>query len=331
MFGIIFLTLISLIFIIFLVRFLTKGSRYLAKEREAAYKKYNDLSLLNISLRQANAKLEKSTEDIIALYNVTKDICRSLEQKKVFDSFCEQAAKYMSIGDCKFLSFDADLSPFNNYTRLPISIGKNKIGHLVASGVSESDNEKLEILSHQFALGLNRAILYSRVQELAITDSLTGAFSRRYLMERLDEELRRAKQFSHKLCFLMADVDNFKSYNDRYGHLVGDIVLREVVACIKDSVRQVDLVGRYGGEEFCVVLTQTDVGSAKIVAERIRRAIESIAIKAYDELLKVTISIGIAQFPLDADVAWHLIDKADKALYKAKQAGRNRTFIYESK
>lgn len=330
MFSVIFLVLISIAFITFLIKFLDKLNIRLAKARQDAEKSYNNLSLVNVKLKDSNLRLEKLAEDTIALYNVTKDICKSLEQRKVFDSFCEQALRYIKIGDCKFLNSDADISGLSDYTILPISIEKNKIGYLAVSSVSESDKEKLEILSQQFALGLNRSILYGRVQELAITDSLTGGFSRRYLMERLDEELRRAKQFGYKICLLMIDVDNFKNYNDKYGHLVGDALLKQAVMSIKDSVRQVDLVGRYGGEEFCVVLTQTDKEPAKIVAERIRRAIETMDIKAYDESLRVTISIGIAQFPLDADAPWQLIDKADKALYKAKQSGRNRIFIYVS-
>ena len=122
----------------------------------------------------------------------------------------------------------------------------------------------------------------------------------------------------------MVDIDHFKDYNDRYGHLVGDAILREVSKTIKDNTRQIDLTGRYGGEEFSIILTETDKEQARFAAQRIREAVESKPIRVYDEDLKVTISIGISTYPLDAKNMQALIDKADSALYKAKQTGRNK-------
>jgi len=162
---------------------------------------------------------------------------------------------------------------------------------------------------------------------LAITDSLTGVSSRRYLMERFSEEIERSRKFKYNFSFLMVDIDHFKDYNDRYGHLVGDAILREVSKSIKENIRQIDLVGRYGGEEFSVILTETDKEGARLAAERIRQAIENKHIRIYDEDLRVTISIGVSIFPDDAYEARQLIEKADQALYQAKQAGRNRVWI----
>jgi diguanylate cyclase (GGDEF)-like protein len=121
----------------------------------------------------------------------------------------------------------------------------------------------------------------------------------------------------------MIDIDFFKNFNDQYGHLVGDVMLREVAKRIQENIRQVDLICRFGGEEFCVILVETDKAGAVFAAERIRRAIEEKQIKAYDEDLQVTVSIGISVFPEDATEANVILDKADGALYRAKHSGRN--------
>ena len=210
------------------------------------------------------------------------------------------------------------------YTILPLDIGKSPIGYLLASGIKQGDMDKFHILSQQFLLGLKRALLYQRVQELAITDSLTGASSRRYCLERLNEEMERSKKFKYAFSFLMVDIDHFKDYNDRYGHLVGDAILKDVSQTIKENIRQIDLMGRYGGEEFSVILTETDKKQAKFAAERIRKSIEDKSIRVYDENLKVTVSVGVSTFPGDAKDTQALIEKSDSALYKAKQTGRNK-------
>ena len=125
----------------------------------------------------------------------------------------------------------------------------------------------------------------------------------------------------------MVDIDHFKTFNDRYGHLVGDAILRSISDRIKENIRQVDLIGRYGGEEFSVILTETDKEGALLAAERIRRAVEANDINIYDESLKISVSIGIAVFPGDAVRPETLIEKADRALYQAKQTGRNKVCV----
>jgi diguanylate cyclase (GGDEF)-like protein len=122
----------------------------------------------------------------------------------------------------------------------------------------------------------------------------------------------------------MIDVDYFKTFNDRYGHLVGDVILREVSKTIKENVRQIDLVGKYGGDEFSIVLSRTSKADAQIIAERILKSIHQKQIRAYDENLEITVSIGISIFPDDANSASQIIEKADQALYQAKTEGRSR-------
>jgi diguanylate cyclase (GGDEF)-like protein len=237
--------------------------------------------------------------------------------------------RYIRVDDCKLLHPDEDIVKYSNYTIVPLNAYKKTIGFLAVSGLKTIDTDKFHIIAQQFMLGIKRALLYKEVQELTITDNLTQVFTRRYFMERFIEELDRSKKFKHKFSFLMIDIDRFKEFNDRYGHLVGDVVLREITKTIKDTVRQIDLIGRYGGEELSIILTETDKDQARFAAERLRRAIESKCIKAYDEDLKATVSIGISTYPADANDAKSLIEKADEALYNAKEAGRNSICLYQ--
>jgi diguanylate cyclase (GGDEF)-like protein len=123
---------------------------------------------------------------------------------------------------------------------------------------------------------------------------------------------------------MMLDVDNFKSYNDTYGHLVGDKVLRSIAGVLKETVRSVDLVARYGGEEFSVLLPKTGYEGAAIVAERIRQTVEALKIPVVDQVTGVTVSIGLAEFKPEFKEADEFIDNADQALYRAKADGKNR-------
>jgi len=237
-------------------------------------KEYHNLLEENARLEKENADLEKVIEDTATLYEITKRICRSLEQEEVYANFCGEINKYIRLKDCKFLKSSADLSSYSTYTILPLNIGKSSLGYLLASGINPEDEDKFHILSQQFLLGLKRALLYQKVQELAITDTLTGVWSRRYCLERLEEEIERAKRFNYPLSFLMSDIDHFKDYNDRYGHLVGDAILKEISQTIKDNIRQIDLVGRYAGDEFSIILPETDKPQARFAAERICKSIE---------------------------------------------------------
>ena len=189
--------------------------------------------------------------------------------------------------------------------------------------------EKFLILSSQFALEIKKVLLYETVEKLAITDSLTGLYVRRYFSERLEEELHRSKRHKFKFAFLMIDIDDFKLCNDTYGHLVGDVVLKEMSRIIKEHLRAIDVVSRYGGEEFAVLLPETGPDGAILVAERLRKKIEENVFTAYDEKLKVTISTGVSIYPQDATEEKGLIEKADTALYTAKRSGKNIVCEYK--
>lgn len=174
------------------------------------------------------------------------------------------------------------------------------------------------------AVAIENAQLYEHVQELAIRDGLTDLYLRRYLMERLPEEVIRHARNRHELSFIMLDLDHFKQYNDKYGHMAGDIVLRTLALILKNHfVNPGDLVCRYGGEEFCVLLPDCPGKQAVELAEALRRKVEEQDIILRRNKTRVTISAGVAVFPRDAADKDELILAADKALYQAKSKGRN--------
>lgn len=186
--------------------------------------------------------------------------------------------------------------------------------------------EDARLLSNFCDLGtvaLEHVALYHQTIELATTDGLTGLHVQRHYKDRLRDEIFRALEHKLPLSVMMIDVDHFKRYNDTYGHLVGDKVLKLVAQVLKDSVRTVDLVSRYGGEEFSVLLLKTPLDGAVTVAERIRQKVEEQEVVASGEKTHVTVSIGIAELTPQFRDAEKFIDQADQALYQAKADGRN--------
>ena len=290
---------------------------------------YDNLFVENTKLKAANRNLQNTLDSTISLYDITKQICKSLDADKVFSYFKDEVNKYIRVNDLRFLKGQADLSLYKDCTIIPLNIQEELIGYLVAEGLGVEDKEKFYILSQQFILGIKRAVLYRGVQELAIIDSLTNVFNRRHYLERFKEEIERSTKFNYKFSCLMVDIDYFKDFNDRYGHIVGDAILRELSRAIQENIRQIDLIGRYGGEEFSIILSETDKDVAGLAAERIRTAIQDKHIRVYDEELKITVSIGISTYPYDGKEIERLIDKADSALYQAKQTGRNKVRTYE--
>ena len=158
------------------------------------------------------------------------------------------------------------------------------------------------------------------LERLSVTDDLTGLYNRRYLMETLANEMRRSRRLDHPCALLIADVDHFKEYNDAYGHLAGDEALARIAAVLRETTRDVDCAARYGGEEFVVLMPETNAVGAMETAQRIRTLL------ADDELVgaKLSVSIGVAQFPEDGDAPEALLARADAALYRAKREGRDR-------
>ncbi|MDP3730172.1 MAG: GGDEF domain-containing protein [Candidatus Omnitrophota bacterium] len=217
----------------------------------------------------------------------------------------------------------------STFGAIPLLSENKFVGILTIDNLSKADFDRFLIVAMQFALEMKKVLLYETVEALAITDSLTGLYTRRYFFERFDEELKRSKSHDFKFSFLMIDIDDFKKCNDTYGHLVGDVVLKEISHIVKESTREIDLTARYGGEEFSLILPETDKAGAMLVAGRIRKKIEENIFKAYDEKLKMTVSIGLAVYPDDSQELSDLIERADKALYAAKSSGKNIVCEYK--
>ncbi len=326
----------ALILITFISYFLIKTAMAkIGPKKEAELNslktEYNNLYLKNEKLKAENFAQDEKVTETLKLYNISKDMSKELDENKIFRIFKEHINEYLKIGDCDFLDKEASLNRYEGYINFPLVINNELSGYIIASDIAEKDKYRFQILAQQFLIMIKRAFLYKNIQELAIMDGLTQVFSRRHLLDRFEEELKRSRKFKHNFSFLMVDIDKFKNFNDKYGHLVGDAILREASKTVKDNVRQIDFVGRYGGEELSIVLPETDKGQALLAAERIRQAIETRDIKVYDERLKVTVSVGISTFPDDANESGLLIEAADKALYSAKNAGRNRVCAYRRK
>lgn len=213
----------------------------------------------------------------------------------------------------------------------PLGSPQRLIGILVADELPEAQVKTLSIVAHQLSLQLSRIRLYRQVEALAVTDALTGLFVRHHFLERTRVELQRAARHGLSCTLLMADLDFFKQKNDTYGHLVGDVVLRDVARLLQHNLRDVDLIARFGGEEFILLLIETNIEQAMPIAQRLKQLVEVHPIRAYDELLTQTISIGAAGFPDHAQTLEQLIERADEALYEAKRAGRNRVVRYAKK
>lgn len=186
----------------------------------------------------------------------------------------------------------------------------------------------LRTIADLTSIAVENAQLYQRLEELAIKDGLTGLYLRRYLMERLEEEIARGVRSKYELSFLMIDLDRFKQYNDTFGHIAGDIVLRNLAQVLVEHFsRPGDLICRYGGEEFCILLPDCPKAKAAELAEKLRQKMQSQEIMLRRQKTHVTISVGVASFPKDARLKEELIFKADAALYQAKEGGRNRVCL----
>jgi diguanylate cyclase (GGDEF)-like protein len=227
-----------------------------------------------------------------------------------------------------------------SFISYPIKIGGRKIGVLNVTDKSgggkydDVDLSLLEIIGPQVALALERAEWQERATEfqlMSITDPLTSLPNRRYLEERLTEELNRSKRYDYPMSFLMIDIDDFKAYNDNNGHQAGDLALQISAHCLKAALRSADVASRYGGEEFCILLPQTSITEAGVIADRIRQRVATTHFPhgKSQPLGRVTVSIGVASYSVSINSAETVIAAADRALYQAKSKGKDRVEFHQ--
>ncbi|MGA1825989.1 MAG: diguanylate cyclase [bacterium] len=184
------------------------------------------------------------------------------------------------------------------------------------------DLKVLIMLVRQVAVAIENAKLYSKLNYLTITDPLTDMYNLRYFTKSLNNEINRMKRHPGSLCLLVLDIDDFKSYNDTFGHLAGDTLLKKISKILKRNLRTIDIACRYGGDEFVVILPETDLSQAKIVAEKIKEKVAHLSLRT-----KVTVSIGIADYKKNMGNT-DLFQNADSALYKAKKSGKNTVSVH---
>lgn len=226
-----------------------------------------------------------------------------------------------------------------SFVSIPLKVGSRTVGVINISDkitgevFSEDDLRLLLSFAYYASIALERGAYYRMTEELkkiSVTDSLTELFNRKYFQERLFEEIERSKRHNELFSIFIVDIDNFKTFNDKYGHLVGDEVLRKVAYAIRDAVRSIDVAARLGGEEFGIILPYAAKMNSYVIAERIRRSVEDIrliGIEAPPEQL-LSVNIGIAEFPSDASCIEDIVDRADRAMYLAKAGGKNRIVCY---
>jgi diguanylate cyclase (GGDEF)-like protein len=197
---------------------------------------------------------------------------------------------------------------------------------------NESELEIFSTLANMASLALNNIYQYSLIEKMSYTDYLTELYNYRYFYKRLKEEVYRAKRFDRMLALVIFDIDRFKVFNDTYGHQAGDEVLKNIAGLVTKSVRAIDIVSRYGGEEFCVIMPDTGFANCLIFIERLRKMIEGhkFTSNIVDDGYSISVSIGGAIYPVDAQTPERLIYCADMALLKAKNDGRNRSIMFNS-
>jgi diguanylate cyclase (GGDEF)-like protein len=226
-----------------------------------------------------------------------------------------------------------------SFISIPLKIGKETIGVLNISDkitgevFSEEDLILLRSFASYASIALERTMYYSlagHLRGLSITDFLTDLFNRRYFEERFFEELQRSERHNLSSSLMMMDIDDFKLFNDTEGHLAGDEALRCIANIAKGSLRVIDVIARFGGEEFAVIMPQTEKDEAFLVAERIRKSVKEQLHRTWKTFPRdnITISIGIATFPYDGKDRKELIRNADKALYRAKMEGKDKTVLW---
>jgi diguanylate cyclase len=253
---------------------------------------------------------------------------------------------YPHLAETKYLRFFKSVLSFGNYAffsqklhkyLIPMNNPHHSAGHLplmqqncTAGPIRDEQNNIVSI--YITVQDVTEYVIYEhKLIEMSRLDPMTMLLNRSHLEHGLLEDIKRSKRFGTALSVMMIDIDLFKTINDTHGHLCGDRIICQVAALIKETVRQIDVVGRYGGEEFCCILPETSSGNACVIAERLRENVEKTKLGFEGQDLHVTVSLGVAEYGDACDTLETLIKAADDALYVSKRSGRNRVTCHHAK
>jgi diguanylate cyclase (GGDEF)-like protein len=283
---------------------------------------FNDMA---DELEQQRRRLHRATIRFGEALAATHDIDQLLRVIVTTAVESTRAAGGVIRGESDDLARAGTMPPGAEEIAVPLAVAGESFGTLVLAGEAfeADDHEVIASLAAHAVTALENARLHQIVKRQALLDGLTNMPNRRQCESALATELSQAKRFGSPVAFVLADLDEFKSVNDRYGHLAGDRVLREFSDILRESVRESDVAARWGGEEFALVLPNTDAAGAAVLVERIRSTLEHRTIVAEGHAIAITASFGVAIFP-DEQTATRLIGTADEALYLAKRRGKNR-------
>ena len=279
--------------------------------------------------------VDPKTQELGLVSHFSRDSHYEAREKRgnEYDDWVIRRSQPLLIEDIKNdyrFSLEQQKGAFRSVCLVPLVSERKVFGVLhmnaVDAGAFHTDDLRfMDILADISAVALRNVLLFEKTRELAIIDSLTECYLFRYVQDRLSEEIQRALRTKTSVAVIMADIDHFKRYNDELGHTAGDTVLKTIAEILRSAVGPADIVGRYGGEEFIIVLPQKEFDEACEVAETIRKKVESRPFDLRRDRRNITISLGVAVFPHSGTTKEELIWKADKHLYEAKKKGRNQT------
>lgn len=313
-------------------------TNFYLKEIERINSKLSRYRMLSLSIQQISNTLEPKELQkrlLVTLRNwFPESVVHFFPADEHHDIFSSWVIKHKSPLLVSDVNRDYRFTPpkeqiVNSILCAPIIV-KNDIYGIIRMDAAQKnffdseDLRLLNILSNAASIAFENAVLFLQLQELSITDTLTGLYTQKFFLERLKEEVLRAGRYKYPLGLILLDIDHFKSYNDTYGHRVGDEILQSLGALLKSTVNEVNVISRYGGEEFGIIVPNIDRISLREMAEILREKISTTTFNTSAGEIKLTVSIGISIFPEEATSPSQIIRVADQRLYWAKSKGRNR-------
>jgi len=286
-------------------------------------KNNNLAAILESSQKAASAQQDR----VLQLAGV---LHASLKIEEIIALFSRELTTYIAHGHMNYVNEKLDInfntgSPARYSCTYELTINESKLGIISLTrdtNFSEQEIQDLEYLICALHYPLRNAIMYQDALQAAHKDPLTGVGNRAAMNTTLQRELEKAFRHNRSLGIIMMDIDHFKKINDKYGHSVGDVALQSLVECAEKSIRISDMIFRYGGEEFVIVLPETDPSGVLRLAKRIRRRVEKLETRVQNNVINITVSLGIATLQ-ESDDEKSFVSRADHALYKAKRDGRN--------